>query len=51
MTSTYGKMHNQIDHVLTDIRLHAKITFKGAGCDAEYYLVVSKVSMRLSESK
>jgi hypothetical protein len=54
-TSPYGKMHNQIDHILIDRRWHSSIlvvrSFRGADCDSDHYLVVAKVRERLAVSK
>jgi len=47
--------HNQIDHILIDMRWHSSIlnvhSFRGAGCDIEHYLVVAKVRERLTVIK
>jgi hypothetical protein len=47
--------HNQIDHILTDGRRHSSIrdvrSFRGANCNTDHYLVVSKVRQRLAVSK
>jgi hypothetical protein len=54
-TSPEGKMHNQVDHVLIDRRLHSSntwyLTFRGPGCNTDHYLVVAKVRERLAVSK
>jgi hypothetical protein len=54
-TSPDGQTHNQIDHVLIDRRRHSSIldvrSFRGADCDADYYLVVSKIRERLAARK
>jgi hypothetical protein len=54
-TSPEGKTHNQIDHILIDRRRHCSILdvrfFRGADCDSEHYLVVSKVRERLEVNK
>jgi endonuclease/exonuclease/phosphatase family metal-dependent hydrolase len=46
-TSPDGKIHNQIDHVLIDRKWHSSIldlrSFRGADCDTDHYLVVTKV--------
>jgi hypothetical protein len=47
--------HNQIDNVLIDKRRHSNIldigSFKVADCDTDHYLVVAKLSKRISVSK
>ncbi len=54
-TSPDEKTHNQIDHTLIDRRWHSRIldvrSFKGADCDTDHYLVVTKVRERLAVSK
>jgi endonuclease/exonuclease/phosphatase family metal-dependent hydrolase len=54
-TSSDGKSHNQIDHILMDRRRHSNIldvrSFRGADCDSDHYLVVTKVCERLVVSK
>jgi DNA repair ATPase RecN len=54
-TSPEGNTHNQIDRVLIDRRRHSSIldvrSFRGADCDTEHYLLVSKVRERLAVSK
>jgi hypothetical protein len=54
-TSPDGKMHNQIDHILTDRRQHSSVldvrSFRAADCDTDHYLVVAKVKERLAVSK
>jgi phage-related protein len=54
-TSRDGKTHNHIDHLLIDRRWHSNIldarNFRGADCDADYYLVVAKVRERLAVNK
>jgi hypothetical protein len=53
--SSDGKTHNQIDHILIDRRRHSSIldviSFGGADCDSDHYLVVAKVRERLAVSK
>jgi hypothetical protein len=45
-TSSDGKTHNQIGHILIDRRWHSSIFdmryFRGADCDTEHYLAVEK---------
>ena len=54
-TSPDEKTHNQIDHILIDRRWHSSIlhilSFWGADCDTDHYLVVAKVRERLAVSK
>jgi len=54
-TSPDGKTHDQIDHVLTDRRWHSSIldvrSFRGADCDTDHYLVISKFRERLVVGK
>ena len=54
-TSSDGKTHNQIDHILIDRRWHSSIldvrSFRGAGCDTDHYLVVAEVKESLVVSK
>jgi hypothetical protein len=54
-TSTNGKAHNQIDHILIDRRRHSSIldmrSSRAADCDNDHYLVVEKVRERLAVSK
>ena len=48
-TSSDGKTDVQIDHMLIDRRWHSSIiechllSFKGADCDTDHYLVIAKV--------
>jgi hypothetical protein len=50
-----GKTHNQIDHVLTDRRLHSSVldvrSFRRSDCDSYHYLAVAEVRERLAVSK
>ena len=54
-TSSDGKTHNQIDHILIDRRWHLSIldlqSFRGADCDTDHYQVVAKVREKLAVSK
>jgi hypothetical protein len=54
-TSPDGKTHDQIDHILIDMRRHSIIldvrSFRGADCDSDNYLVVAKGRDRLAVSK
>ena len=54
-TSPERKTHNQIDHILIDIRWHSSIldvqSCKRADCDTDHYLVVAKVREKLAVSK
>jgi len=54
-TSSDGKTHNQIDHILIDRRWHSSIldiqSFRRAECDTDHYLVVTEVRERLAVSK
>jgi hypothetical protein len=47
--------HNQIGHILIDRERHSSVldvqSFRGADCDTDHYLVVSKVRGRLAVSK
>jgi hypothetical protein len=50
-----GKMHNQIDHVLTDNSWCSIIVlvqpFRATDCDIDHYLVLAEVRERLPVSK
>jgi hypothetical protein len=53
-TSTDGKSHNQIDHILIDRQRQASVlvqSFKAADCENDHYLVVAKVRERLAVNK
>jgi hypothetical protein len=53
--NTAGQTHNQIDNVLIDKRRHSSIldvrSFRGADCDTDHYLVITKIKERLAVSK
>jgi endonuclease/exonuclease/phosphatase family metal-dependent hydrolase len=52
-TSTDGKTHNQIDHILVYRQRHSNVldvrSFRAADCDSDHYLVVAKVRDTSSE--
>jgi len=54
-TSPNGKTPNQIDYVLIDRRWHSSVldvhSFRGADCDTDHYLVITKVRERLAVGK
>jgi hypothetical protein len=54
-TSPDGKTHNQIDHILIDMRRNSSIrdirSFRGADFDTDHYLLVAKVKERLAVRK
>jgi hypothetical protein len=54
-TSTDGKIHTQIGHLLIDRRWHSSVldvrSFRVAVCDTDHYHVVAKVRERLAGSK
>ena len=54
-TSPDGQTHNQIDHILIDRRWHSSIlgvrSVRGADCDSDHYLVVTKVREKLAVNK
>jgi hypothetical protein len=54
-TSPDGHTHNQIDHILIDMRRHSSIidlrSIRGGGCDTDHYLVVAKFRERLALRK
>ena len=53
-TSSDGKTHNQIEHILVDRKWHSSILdvciFRGADCDTDHYLMVSKLG-KISSKK
>ena len=53
-TSSDGKTHNEIDHILIDRKWHSIIldvpSFRGADCETDHYLVVAKFGEILSVS-
>jgi hypothetical protein len=54
-TSSDGKAHIQIDHILVDRRRHSNVldvrSFRAEDCDSDHYLVVAKVRERLAVNK
>jgi hypothetical protein len=50
-----GKTHNQINHILIDRRQYSIVldvlSFRGADCDTDHYLVVTEVREKLAVSK
>jgi len=54
-TSTDGKTHNQIDHILIDRIWQSNVldvrSFRGADCDTDHYLVMAKVRESLAVGK
>ena len=50
-----GNIHKETDHILIDRRWHSSMLdiryFRGADCDSDHSLVVSKVRERLTVSK
>jgi len=52
-TSCDGKMHNQIEHILTHTRCHSSVadvrSFSGNDYDTDHYLVVAEVRERERE--
>jgi hypothetical protein len=54
-TSPDGKTHDQIDHILVDMRRHSNVlavrSFRAAQCDTDHDLMVAKVRERLTVNK
>jgi hypothetical protein len=54
-TSPDGNTHNQIDHILIDMRRHSSVldvqSFRAADCDTDHYLVVAKIRERIAVNK
>jgi benzoyl-CoA reductase/2-hydroxyglutaryl-CoA dehydratase subunit BcrC/BadD/HgdB len=54
-TSPDWKTHNQIDHIVIDMRWHSSMldlrSFRAADCDADHYLVAAKLRERLTVNK
>jgi len=54
-TSSVGKTHNQIDHLLIDRRWHSSILdvrrFRGADCDIDNHLAIAKIRGKLAVGK
>jgi endonuclease/exonuclease/phosphatase family metal-dependent hydrolase len=54
-TSPDEKTHNQIDHILTERRMHSNVldirSYRAADCDTEHYLAVAKVREKLARNK
>jgi hypothetical protein len=55
LTSTDGKTHNKINHILVDKGRHSSVldvlSYRAADCDNDHSLVVEKVRGRLAVSK
>jgi endonuclease/exonuclease/phosphatase family metal-dependent hydrolase len=54
-TFPFGKIHNQIDHILIGRRWHSSMldvrSLSAADCDTDHYQVVAKVREKLAVSK
>jgi hypothetical protein len=55
LTSPYGNIYNQIDHIPIDRRRHSSVldvqSFRAADCDLDYYLVVATIRERIAVNK
>jgi hypothetical protein len=54
-TSSEGKMHNQVDHILIERGWHSSIlevqSFRGTDCNTDRYLILAKMKETLTVSK
>jgi hypothetical protein len=50
-----GQTYNQIDHLLMDARHESNVmnvrTFRGANIDSDDYLLISKITSRISNAR